>query len=175
MEGRRTAIYKDAALCTEATASVVSIVAVIAGERDRRQPADGVAELAAALGVSPPEVMPALRKLESEGRIFYDPVTATFPRHPGEVRRTPGGAKRPGKRRTGNPFEPFEVAGVGDGLKVNLSGHEAGNGGYGQEESTGYRANPRPDHQAEKAVGAPSAARAWPFELRGGAPRRGLS
>ena len=46
MEGRRTATYKDAALCTEATTSIVNIVAIIAGERDRRQPADGVAELA---------------------------------------------------------------------------------------------------------------------------------
>jgi hypothetical protein len=54
-------------------------------------------------------------------------------------------AKRPGKRRTGNPFAPFEVAGVGDGLTANLHGHEAGNGGYSQGEPTEYRANPRPD------------------------------
>ena len=54
-------------------------------------------------------------------------------------------AKRPGKRRTGNPFAPFEVAGVGDGLTANLYGHEAGNGGYSQVEPTGYRAHPRPD------------------------------
>src|SRR6266852_4255402 len=54
-------------------------------------------------------------------------------------------AKRPGKRRTGNPFAPFEVAGVGDGLTANLHGHEAGNGGHSQGEPTEYRANPRPD------------------------------
>src|SRR6266852_2103668 len=54
-------------------------------------------------------------------------------------------AKRPGKRRTGNPFAPFEVAGVGDGLTANLHGHEAGNGGHSQGEPTVYRANPRPD------------------------------
>ncbi len=40
--------------------------------------------------------------------------------------------KRTGKRRTGNPFAPFEVAGAGDGLTANLHGHEAGNGGYSQ-------------------------------------------
>ena len=54
-------------------------------------------------------------------------------------------AKRPGKRRTGNPSAPFEVAGVGDGLTANLHGHEAGNGGHSQGEPTEYRANPRPD------------------------------
>ena len=54
-------------------------------------------------------------------------------------------AKLPGKRRTGNPSAPFEVAGVGDGLTATLHGHEAGNGGYRQGEPTGYRANPRPD------------------------------
>src|ERR1700675_4409239 len=54
-------------------------------------------------------------------------------------------AKRPGKRRTGNPSAPFEVAGVGDGLTANLHGHEAGNGGYSQGEPTEYRASPRPD------------------------------
>src|SRR5712692_9495458 len=54
-------------------------------------------------------------------------------------------AKLPGKRRTGNPSAPFEVAGVGDGLTANLHGHEAGNGGYSQGEPTEYRANPRPD------------------------------
>src|SRR5713226_8496940 len=54
-------------------------------------------------------------------------------------------AKLPGKRRTGNPSAPFEVAGVGDGLTANLHGHEAGNGGYSQGEPKGYRANPRPD------------------------------
>ena len=40
--------------------------------------------------------------------------------------------KRIGKRRTGNPFAPFEVAGAGDGLTANLHGHEAGNGGHSQ-------------------------------------------
>src|SRR5712691_12631331 len=54
-------------------------------------------------------------------------------------------AKLPGKRRTGNPSAPFEVAGVGDGLTANLHGHEAGNGGYSQGEPKGHRANPRPD------------------------------
>jgi len=49
-------------------------------------------------------------------------------------------AKLPGKRRTGNPFAPFEVAGAGNGLV------------------RGYRASPRPDHLS-KTVGAPSAAR----------------
>src|SRR5262249_13390528 len=52
--------------------------------------------------------------------------------------------KRTGKRRTGNPFAPFEVAGAGDGLTANLYGHEAGNGGYSQGEPTGHRASPRP-------------------------------
>src|SRR3990172_3273111 len=42
------------------------------------------------------------------------------------------GVKRTGKRRTGNPFAPFEVAGAGDGLTATLHGHEAGNGGYSQ-------------------------------------------
>src|SRR5206468_7939261 len=54
-------------------------------------------------------------------------------------------AKLPGKRRTGNPSAPFEVAGVGDGLTANLHGHEAGYGGYSQGEPMEYRANPRPD------------------------------
>src|SRR5215831_6959985 len=54
------------------------------------------------------------------------------------------GVKRTGKRRTGNPFAPFEVAGAGDGLTANLYGHEAGNGGYSQGEPTGHRASPRP-------------------------------
>jgi len=31
-------------------------------------------------------------------------------------------AKRTGKRRTGNPFAPFDVAGAGDGLTANLYG-----------------------------------------------------
>src|SRR6266545_3007533 len=54
-------------------------------------------------------------------------------------------AKRTGKRRTGNPFAPFDEAGAGDGLTANLHGHEAGNGGHSQGEPTGYRASPRPD------------------------------
>ena len=44
------------------------------------------------------------------------------------------GVKRPGKRRTGNPFAPFEAAEAGDGLTANLHGHEAGNCGYSQGE-----------------------------------------
>src|SRR6266545_7012246 len=62
------------------------------------------------------------------------------------------GVKRTGKRRTGNPFAPFEVAGAGDGLTANLHGHEAGNGGYSQGEPAGHRASPRPYY-------APAAAR----------------
>ena len=54
------------------------------------------------------------------------------------------GVKRTGKRRTGNPFAPFEVAGAGDGLTANLHGHAAGNGGHSQGEPTGHRASPRP-------------------------------
>src|SRR3990172_11821978 len=54
------------------------------------------------------------------------------------------GVKRTGKRRTGNPFAPFEVAGAGDGLTATLHGHEAGNGGYSQGKPTGHRASPRP-------------------------------
>jgi hypothetical protein len=54
------------------------------------------------------------------------------------------GVKRTGKRRTGNPFAPFEVAGAGDGLTANLHGHEAGNGGHRQGEPMGHRASPRP-------------------------------
>jgi hypothetical protein len=61
------------------------------------------------------------------------------------------GAKRTGKRRTGNPFAPFEVAGAGDGLTANLHGHEAGNGGYSQGEPTGHRASPRPYVRPGKA------------------------
>src|SRR6185503_3624309 len=47
------------------------------------------------------------------------------------------GVKRTGKRRTGNPFAPFEVAGAGDGPTANLHGQEAGNGGYSQGEPSG--------------------------------------
>jgi hypothetical protein len=46
-------------------------------------------------------------------------------------------AKLAGKRRTGNPFAPFDEAGAGDGLMANLHGHEAGNGGHSQGEPTG--------------------------------------
>ena len=64
-------------------------------------------------------------------------------------------AKLPGKRRTGNPSAPFEVAGVGDGLTANLHGHEAGNGGYSQGEPMEYRANPRPDRSIGGGLGGP--------------------
>ena len=67
------------------------------------------------------------------------PVSAPWP-----IGRITLGVKRTGKRRTGNPFAPFEVAGAGDGLTANLHGHEAGNGGYSQGEPAGHRASPRP-------------------------------
>src|SRR5262245_53456165 len=65
------------------------------------------------------------------------------------------GVKRTGKRRTGNPFAPFEVAGAGDGLTANLYGHEAGNGGYSQGEPTGHRASPRPYYAIESVKSLP--------------------
>src|SRR5678815_323462 len=63
---------------------------------------------------------------------------------PWPIGRITLGVKRTGKRRTGNPLAPFEVAGAGDGLTANLHGHEAGNGGYSQGEPYGHRASPRP-------------------------------
>jgi len=45
--------------------------------------------------------------------------------------------KQTGKRRTGNPFAPFEGEGAGDGSTANLIGHEAGNGGYRQGKPRG--------------------------------------
>ena len=65
-------------------------------------------------------------------------------RAPELIGRITLGVKRTGKRRTGNPFAPFDVAGAGDGLTANLHGHEAGNGGYSQGAPTGHRASPRP-------------------------------
>jgi len=52
--------------------------------------------------------------------------------------------KRAGKPGAGNRPAGFDVAGAGDGLTANLTGHEAGNGGHSQGEPTGYRASPRP-------------------------------
>ncbi len=72
-------------------------------------------------------------------------------RAPQPIGRITLDAKRAGKRRTGNPFAPFEAAGAGDGLTANLHGHEAGNGGYSQGEPTGYRASPRPYYAQEMA------------------------
>ena len=71
--------------------------------------------------------------------------------HPAEVllevlQRASLAVKRTGKRRTGNPFAPFEVAGAGTGLTATLHGHEAGNGGYSQGEPAGHRASPRPHY-----------------------------
>src|SRR6266545_6247969 len=70
------------------------------------------------------------------------------------------GAKRTGKRRTGNPFAPFEVAGAGDGLTATLHGHEAGNGGYSQGAPTGHRASPRPYCALDSA--RPASYGRWP-------------
>ena len=56
---------------------------------------------------------------------------------PRPIGRITLGAKRAGKRPTGNPLAPSEVAGAGDGLTATLHGHEAGNGGHSQGEPTG--------------------------------------
>src|SRR5215813_8241562 len=77
------------------------------------------------------------------------------------------GVKRTGKRRTGNPFAPFEVAGAGDGLTANL--HEAGNGGYSQGEPAGHRASPRPYYAPTISVGS-SPFLACPCPTSGWAP-----
>src|SRR5215813_10553983 len=83
------------------------------------------------------------------------------------------GVKRTGKRRTGNPFAPFEVAGAGDGLTANLYGHEAGNGGYSQGEPTGHRASPRPYCACDSSGGGSAAEVGW--RATGGARASGSS
>jgi hypothetical protein len=102
---------------------------------------------------------------------------------PWPIGRITLGVKRTGKRRTGNPFAPFEVAGAGDGLTANLNGHEAGNGGYSQGEPAGHRASPRPttllhghppDSSGNGRAGAfrrsVAARRGWPWAGRGPVP-----
>src|SRR2546425_5397489 len=69
-------------------------------------------------------------------------------------------AKRPGKRRTGNPFAPFDEAGTGDGLMANLHGHEAGNGGHSQGEPPGTAPVLDPTAQAVPTDGGPGAGEA---------------
>ena len=78
--------------------------------------------------------------LRGAGGCFVTTTFATGPAPdsaPWPIGRITLGVKRTGKPRTGNPFAPFEVAGAGDGLTVNLHGHEAGTGGHSQGEPNG--------------------------------------
>ena len=54
-----------------------------------------------------------------------------------------GGALR-GEPDAGNRPVRFDVAGAGDGVMVDLNGHEAGNGGHCQGNPAHHRAGPRP-------------------------------
>lgn len=105
LQHRRTATLRDAALCAEATTSTINIIGIVSGKRGPERPVshDAVVELAdrvetvmrtAALGrsgiafpadwllsqldVSTSELKPAVKYLEREKRIFYDPLTGLY-------------------------------------------------------------------------------------------------
>jgi len=101
----RKATFRDAALCVEATTSTINIIGIVSGKRgpERSVSHDAVVELAdrvetvmraaalgrsgiafpadwllSALDVSTSELKPAVRYLEREKRIFYDPLTGMY-------------------------------------------------------------------------------------------------